>query len=159
MKRLHLLRHGKATRKFFDIEDFDRPLTEKGILESHRNAKELISNDQAPEVIISSSALRALSTAVIFRKELQIDDKGLIVTDRLYEITYNDLMDLICGLNDELSDVMLVGHNPSFSILAEQVSANHPHIPTGGVIGFRVDIDQWKGFDPALAAVEYFIGS
>lgn len=159
MKRLHLLRHGKATRKFFDIEDFDRPLTEKGIIESHHNAKEMILKGPGPAVIISSSAARALSTAVIFRKELQLDDKDLRVTDRLYEITYNDLVDLICGLDDELSDVMLVGHNPSFSILAEQVSANHPHIPTGGVIGFRVDIDQWREFDPDLAAVEYFIES
>mgnify|MGYP001812657651 CR=1 FL=1 len=159
MKRLHLLRHGKASRKFFEIDDFDRPLTEKGILESHRNAEDLFAKGLKPANIISSSAARALSTAVIFRKELQLDETAFRVTDQLYEISYRNLVDLICNLENHLADVMLVGHNPSFSMLSEEISAEYSHIPTGAVIGFKVDIGSWKEFDPVLAKPEYYIKS
>jgi phosphohistidine phosphatase len=158
MKRLHLLRHGKATHKFLAIDDFDRPLTEKGILESYGNARTLYAGHKVPQRIISSSAARALATAVIFRKVLGLTENALEVTDLLYEISYSDLIGFISGLDDGFADVMLVGHNPSFSMLSEEVSVHHAHIPTGGVVGFSSSISKWNEFSPALADVEYTIG-
>jgi phosphohistidine phosphatase len=141
---LYLVRHAKASRKYSNITDFDRPLTEVGYEESYRMANELRQNGEVPDLMISSTAIRALSSALIFRKVLGLPDNKLQLIDRLYEIYESDLIDLVSDLDNSYQSVMLFGHNPSFSQLAGRFNNEINHIPTAGVVKFNFLTDKWN---------------
>src|SRR4029450_642988 len=113
-RTLYLVRHAKAVKGGPGIGDIDRSLHDVGILEGYEMATSLFSQKELPQLIISSSAVRAIHTALIFQRVLKMDADNVRITERLYEIDLNDLFELISELDDRYHSVMLVGHNPSF---------------------------------------------
>ena len=66
MKTLYIVRHAKSSWKYEGVDDIDRPLKERGIKDAHFLSKHLSKKIKRPDVFLSSSANRALHTAVIF---------------------------------------------------------------------------------------------
>ncbi len=143
-RTLYLVRHAKASRSIGGLTDIDRPLAELGTEEAYRVAEELFNKQEIPELIISSTAVRAFSTALIFRRVLQVPITMFKVTDRLYEIDINDLVEFIADLDDRYHSIMLVGHNPSFSMLASKLQNGISHVSTAGVVKFEFDVEKWR---------------
>jgi len=142
MLELILVRHAKSSRKFTGIDDIDRPLNGTGYEEGLAIAQLLRSKKHIPDVIISSVAVRAYSTALIFSKVLKSEIE-FMTEPMLYEISTHDLLDFIHQLDSKHSSVMLVGHNPSFSAIAEQFNPDYYHVPTAGVVRFVFESDAW----------------
>ena len=143
-KTLYLVRHGKSGKNHPLLGDIDRPLHEIGYLESYDIAKKLFEELQIPELIITSSAIRASSTALIFQRVLNIPFDRFKVTDKLYEMDVNDLYEMVADLDDRYQSVMLFGHNPSFSMFASRMDPEVLHIPTAGVIRFDFEVEKWR---------------
>jgi phosphohistidine phosphatase len=142
IKKIYLLRHAKSSNRQ-GLEDIDRPLNETGYTEAYTIANKLLESDEAPEIIISSPAVRAYSTALIFGRVLYV---SVIIDQRLYEIPVKELENVITNMNNDYKSVMLVGHNPSFSQLAASLNSGIEHIPTTGIIRFDFEIDSWEKF-------------
>jgi len=102
-----------------------------------------------PDLIMSSPAVRALSTARVIAKALDRKRKDIVVNDRLYAGTADDLIDLIEGLADQAERVMLVGHNPELSDLAHRLSSEITHMPTCGIAVLTFDAKKWSGIGQA----------
>ncbi len=66
MKTLYIVSHAKSSWEYKGIEDIDRPLKKRGIKDAHLLSKFLSKEIKKPDVFMSSSANRALHTAVIF---------------------------------------------------------------------------------------------
>jgi phosphohistidine phosphatase len=143
-RTLYLVRHAKALKAGPGIADIDRPLHDAGILEAYEMANELRVQIEVPQLIISSTAARAISTALIFQRVLNIHPKEVLLTDKLYEIDVNDLYELVSELDDRYHAVMLIGHNPSFTLFSAKMDASLMHIPTGGVVRFDFEVEKWR---------------
>jgi len=96
-------------------------------------------------MIISSSAVRALSTATLLAKELDFDPEKIGVQEDLYHITSAALLQFIQLLPDEYGQVMLVGHNPTFTEVINQFAPEKSltNLPTAGVAALAFDTAYW----------------
>jgi len=147
-KELLLLRHGKSDWNT-DTSDFNRPLNNRG----KRNAQEMGEwlNEQQllPDLIISSSANRALSTAKIVCKSLSLPSHTIKTDDLIYEARLADLRQALLQTPDSVHRLLLVGHNPGLeyllSYLAPDISiaADGKLMPTAALAYLEVDA-QWS---------------
>ena len=83
-KKIFIVRHGKSDWSTPDISDIDRPLKPRGIRDAYKMAKLLKQKKEQIELIISSPATRAIHTAIIFSRILQIPEKNILIEYKLY---------------------------------------------------------------------------
>ena len=96
-----------------------------------------------PDLIVSSSALRARTTAQSLAAELDLAPDRLVQDKRLYSTSATNLLYVIQELDDKLGCVMLVGHNPEMTELARHFSKDIPDMPTCAVAQFDFEADSW----------------
>jgi len=142
-KTLHIVRHGKALQSYFSIQDYDRPLIEKGIVNSEAAAKRLHAQYPTPDLIISSHAARALHTAHIFARVMGYPHHRVQVNENLYLDGENEVYSIMKNLPDNVENVMIVGHNPDLTYVAHKYARNQftDSIPTSGVVTVRLISD------------------
>jgi|SRR5688572_24164445 len=141
---LYIVRHAKALKGSPGISDIDRQLHDVGILESYEVATNMLHQQEIPRLIISSTGARAICTALIFQRVLQVPGENVQVTDRLYEIDVNDMYEFVAELDDRYHSIMLVGHNPSFTQFSSKMDSSLVHIPTAGVVRFDFEVEKWR---------------
>ena len=158
MKTLFLIRHAKSSWENTALADKDRPLNGRGKRDAPKAGERLAKRRVKPDLILSSPAARALTTAEIIARKLSYKRKNIVVDDRLYAVEADDLLDVIRQLGDELERVMLIGHNPELTELAHRLSSKITHLPTCAVAEFTFDAKSWTriGKDkPTTVALEY----
>ena len=82
MKTLFLIRHAKSSWDDTALSDKDRPLHDRGKRDAPKMGKRLARRDVKPDLILSSPAMRALTTAEIIAKKLDYKRKDIVVDDR-----------------------------------------------------------------------------
>jgi len=160
MKTLFLIRHAKSSRDDTALPDRDRPLADRGKRDVARTGKRLAAREVKPDLIMSSPALRALATAEVIATRLGCKREDIVVNDRLYAGEADDLLDVIRALGDKLEHVMLVGHNPELTELAQHFSSEITHMPTCAIAEFTFDAKSWSDIGngktkPARVALDY----
>ena len=115
---LTLIRHAKSSWSDLSLDDFDRPLNERGKRDALKMAQWLSDNVQETPTFFSSPANRALSTAKCFEKELT--PINLNIVDDLYHANLQDYETLILENNHE-KHIVIFGHNPTISQVAEEI--------------------------------------
>jgi phosphohistidine phosphatase len=144
MKTLFLVRHAKSSRDDPSLPDRDRPLDDRGMQDAPKMGKRLAKRDVKPDQLLSSPALRALTTAHLIAEEVGYKRKDIVVDDRLYASSADDLLAVIRALDKKLNRVMLFGHNPAFSDLAHRLSSEIIGMPTSAVVEFNFDTKAWS---------------
>jgi phosphohistidine phosphatase len=144
MKTLFLVRHAKSSKDDPTLADRDRPLADRGLKEAPKMGKRLAKRRVTPDLLVSSPALRALTTAQLIADELGCARKDIVVDDRLYGSSANGLLAVIHALDQTLARVMLFGHNPEFTDLAHRLSSDIVDMPTCAVAEFRFDTMKWS---------------
>lgn len=152
MKTLFLIRHGKSSWDDATLPDKDRPLDDRGKRDAPRIGKRVAKRNLKVNLILSSPAIRALTTAKIIAKKLDYKLKGIVVDDRLYLGAMDDLLDVIHKLDDKLKRVMLVGHNPALEELAHRLSGEITNMPTCAVAEFTFNAKSWPDIGKATLA-------
>jgi len=152
-KKLYLLRHAKSSWKDFSIRDFDRPLNKRGKRDAPMMAERMAQRGIAPDVILSSPAKRAKSTAKQFAKAL---DRKVTYIDAIYEASISRLTEIINEAFETHDTVMLIGHNPSLTVLGSSLTDHHfDNIPTTGIAGFAFDGEDIRSADATLLFFDY----
>lgn len=145
MKRtLFLVRHAKSSWGDVALPDKERPLADRGKRDAPMMGKRLAKHQVKPDLILSSPAHRALSTAEIVANELGYKAKDIVVDDRLYATDAETLLAVIGALSDQLKCVMLFGHNPEFTDLAHRLSSAVTEMPTCAVAQFTFESKSWS---------------
>jgi phosphohistidine phosphatase len=159
MKKLILIRHGKAEDGSFDISDFERSLVTKGKIISHAVAREMKTREKSPGLIVTSPAFRAFETAVIFAAEFGVQPEAIVLNSKIYnKLTISNLPDILSEDGENTDSIWLVGHNPVFSDLANALSENGcESMPKSGVICLTFRIDKWKDLKNRSGKLEYFL--
>jgi len=140
------------------LADKDRPLNDRGKRDALKVGERLAKRRVKPDLILSSPATRALTTAEIIAKKLDYERGNIVVDDRLYAVEADELLDVIRELDDRAERVMLIGHNPELTELAHRLSSKITRLPTCAVAEFKFDTKSWTriGKDkPATIALEY----
>jgi len=111
MKTLLILRHAKSSWEFTELPDHDRPLNNRGKRDAPRIGKMLLKERLIPQLIISSSAIRAHSTAEKVAKACGYQGE-ILVDSSLYGSEYKAYLNILRNQHDRFDIVMVVGHNP-----------------------------------------------
>lgn len=114
MTEILLLRHGEAHP---GSPDFERPLTERGIGDVERVGLWLLENDLVPDLVLSSPAHRAATSAEKCLRAAGRDTSVVSFMQDIYNASLEVLLSVVGGI-DEQSLVMIVGHNPGLADLA-----------------------------------------
>lgn len=146
MKRLYLVRHAKSSWKDATLEDFDRPLNKRGKQDAPLMGKLFKSHYKlSPDLIVSSPAKRAAKTAKVIAKEIGFPKKQIVYEGAIYEAGVPPLLSVIRKIDDSADQVMLFGHNPGLTMLAEYlIGVVVDNIPTCGIFCIDFDVDSWK---------------
>ena len=146
MKRLTLLRHAKSSWKERHLADHDRPLSERGERDAPKMGARLSARKARPSLILSSSAARAFATAKHVAEALAYPLEFLQTEPRLYLASPNDILELIRSQEDNFSDLLIVGHNPGLTDLANQLlpDLGLDNLPTAGVVAIEFAARKWS---------------
>jgi phosphohistidine phosphatase len=158
MKTLYLLRHAKSSWNFDDLSDQERPLNDRGRDDAPAMGQALAKRCIALDLVVSSSAVRALSTAVLVARELGYPHDKILVEPAIYQAEVEDLVGIIRALPDTADSVLLVGHNPT---ITETVNALSPatamsELPTAGLVCLRFQSDTWAEVGKANGEFYFF---
>ena len=158
MKTLFLVRHAKSSRDDPSLPDRERPLDERGKRDAPKMGMRLAKRDAKLDLLLTSPALRALTTAHHIADEMGYKRKDIVVDDRLYASCPDDLLAVIRALDKKLDRVMLVGHNPEFSDLAHRLSGEIVDMPTSAVAEYHFDTKAWTDIgevEPTKTILDY----
>ncbi len=142
MKKLLIIRHAKSDWDDDTIDDYDRPLNKKGLKNAPFMGGILKQKGIKPDKIISSPALRAITTAQLIAKEIEYE-KTITPNQYIYEAYVNSLQEIVEYLHDSDDTVFLVGHNPGVSALAYVMCGLTEQLPTCAIVEINFECDSW----------------
>ena len=157
MKHLFINRHAKSDWAHTGLNDFERPLNKRGLHDAPMMGKRLAERNEGIELIISSPAKRAITTAKLMAKELDYPIDNIVEETAIYEARVRDLLKIINDIDSKFNNVMLFGHNPGFTDLADYLTgAGVLNVPTCGICKISFDIDNWSQVSAHTGNMDYF---
>ena len=145
MKQLVLLRHAAAESSFMQADDTARGLTQFGNVEAQDIAAQLQQQHLIFDEIVCSPAQRARQTLDVVLQTLSQPQHKLRFDDRLYQNTLEALLAVVTAIDNSVSSLLLVGHNPSLSLLARHFCPDTgDSLPTAGVCLLQLLDKTWN---------------
>jgi phosphohistidine phosphatase len=156
-KTLHIARHAKSSWDFEDISDIDRPLNPRGVNNAYLMAKRYAERNKGPDLLITSPANRALYTAVIYARVLKLPWERIVINENIYMGYAEEIIQIIESVQDNHDHIMIFGHNPTFTTLANHfVKDPIDNIPTAGIVSLTFKETTWSGIGKAIPQKVYF---
>jgi phosphohistidine phosphatase len=157
VKKLLLVRHAKSSWDSLSEKDFDRPLNDRGHRDAPRMAKRLLKEEIKIDALVSSPAVRAISTAGYFAEAYGIGKKNLIQEPSLYLAAPQIFFEIISKISDDYKTVAIFSHNPGITEFANLLSTTRiDDMPTCAVFAVKADIKSWKEFETAEKKFWFF---
>jgi len=145
MKQLTFIRHAKSDWGNEFLKDIDRPLNETGYATSYQSSGWYLSNKPLPDLIISSTAARALNTALIFARTFNFNMEDFMLEPKVYESNLKNLLLIINNLPNQKNSVIIFGHNPSITNVCNELTDDlfFDNVPTCGIVSLNADVENW----------------
>lgn len=157
MKTLYLIRHAKSDWSDESLNDFDRPLNKRGAKDAPLMGSILLKSGIYPDLILSSPALRAKSTAIAFAQALSSPTDSIRYIHALYASDTETILSLIRDVPSSVNTLFVFGHNPEFTECANFITGGDiENIPTCGVVEMRLLKDDWKSIGENSAELRRF---
>ena len=156
MKRLFLCRHAKSSWKDMVLKDIDRPLNKRGKKDAPEMGRRLAARGVRPDMIVSSPARRARKTARYLAKALAFARKNIFINEKIYGASAEELLLIIQGF-DDAAMVLMVGHNPETTVLANILGdLDIDNVPTCGVVTLDFSVSSWQEIGKGEGALLFF---
>ena len=157
MKSLLLVRHAKSSWDSPSLQDFDRPLNDRGNRDAENMAHRLINRKTDIDVFVTSTAMRALNTAKYFIKAYNAKKEHVIELADLYHASPGVMYNVIRQLSDDFKTAALFSHNPGITEMVNTLEvAKLDNMPTCGVFAVRADVEKWADFKDAPKQFWFF---
>ncbi len=145
MKKLVLIRHGKADWKAGMYEDFKRPLKPRGKIDAEVMAERVLKKEPTPDAFFISKAVRASETGLLIKSYLGLSDMVIQIEESLYTFEWHDLLSFIRNMDNSLKIVWIAGHNPALTELSNYLSCEKKllNLQTTGVAVLELNISSW----------------
>ncbi len=120
MKKLILMRHAKSSWDL-PLSDIQRPLNERGLRNAPEMGRRIKNSGIIPQLIYTSDAVRAYTTAQLVREALN-SDIPIQVEPKIYDSTLQTLLRIIENFPEEVDTILMIGHNPTISLLTNYLA-------------------------------------
>jgi len=158
MKRIYIVRHAKSSWGDLSLADHQRPLNERGRRDAPVMASLCLAKQYTPDTIICSDANRAKETSQFFLKEFDLKEGLYRLESGLYHAPSDKYFEEASLLDEQYSSVMMFGHNPGITYLANEVSSNFiDNVPTSGVLVIDSTAKTWSEIDPSNCKLVDFL--
>ena len=156
-KQLLLVRHAQAEAPNTVQKDFDRELNATGYAEALRMGKCLAEKSVRPDAVYASPSRRTTTTAQLMAEQLGFPFDRVVFEEGIYEGSVRNLMQVINGLAETHACVMLIGHNPHVSYLAEYLTHREiGTLPTGGVVAVTFSDQTWAALSSNTGQLAWY---
>jgi phosphohistidine phosphatase len=151
MFRLTLVRHAKTEPAYAGQEDWDRALEPRGLRDAVEMARRLKDRAPKPEKILTSPAVRAITTATIMSRELGVAGSKIVPDERLYLGSPKRMLAVVQELGGTAKHLMVVGHNPGITEFADELCCERSidNMPTCAVFTMEFDLEDWRELEVA----------
>lgn len=156
MKTLFIIRHAKSSWNIGTLNDFDRPLNDRGHTDAPIMAKRLLEKQKCIDCIISSPANRALTTAKYFAKEFKINSNSIQQIPSLYHASVDVFYAVISEIKNEFNSTVIFSHNPGIThFVNELTNIKIDNMPTCGIFAVKINSNRWEDF--STTEKEFFL--
>ncbi|RSK38524.1 SixA phosphatase family protein [Mangrovimonas spongiae] len=153
MKNLIIVRHGKSSWKY-DVDDFYRPLKQRGENDAQIIAQELEKRGYSPDLVLSSDAVRAKTTAKIFSSVLNFDFK---LNHSLYDFSGRQVLEVVHSCDNSIGTLMVFGHNYGLTSIINTLGNKYiDNLPTSGLVVMSFETDNWKSIQNGHTVLTLF---
>ena len=143
MKTLLILRHAKSSWKYKNLPDHERPLNRRGVTDAPRMGRVLHRAGLTPDRIVSSTAVRAQSTARLVGLACGYDG-GITLREDLYLSGLKAYLEIMRQLPAEVDRAMIVGHNPTAEELVHLLTGRDVRMPTAALAHVELELGDWS---------------
>ncbi len=157
MKQLLLVRHAKSSWANIGQDDFDRPLNDRGLKDAPSMAERIKTKGIQIDQIISSTALRAITTAKYFAEAYEQKPSHILQLKQLYHAPPAVYYQVIQHIDDSIKTAAIFAHNPGITDFINEQELNYvPNMPTCGVFAINIETDHWADFNTAKKTFWFF---
>lgn len=156
-KHLLIVRHAKSDWGDINLPDSQRPLNSRGIRNVPEMAKRLVAKNLVPKQLVSSTAVRAITTAELFADVVGMESSGIIQREEIYEASVSTLLEVINSFDNHSDFTALFGHNPGVTVLVGYLTGqNLSNIPTCGMALITFPFDDWEMVSSGTGHLEMY---
>jgi phosphohistidine phosphatase len=153
MKKLLLIRHAKAEKDSVG-KDFDRQLKYPGIQDARFMADHIREAGIVPQLVVTSPALRTLTTAEIFADAFKLPDPT--EEKSIYEASQQTWLKVINRLPDQYDLVAVVGHNPGVANILYYLTGEAREVHTSTTALIEFELDKWSEISGDTGKLTYY---
>lgn len=147
MKELLVIRHAKSSWANAFQGDFERPLNDRGHRDAPIMAERIMKRGLSIQCFASSTANRALTTAVYFAETYGKKKKDILLFPELYHAPEETFYQVISKLSDAYNTVALFSHNPGITDFVNSLTNTRiDNMPTCGIFAIKTEIKKWNVF-------------
>lgn len=157
MKTLYLGRHAKSSWNDADKRDFDRTLNERGFRDAPFMGKKLKDKGIKPDIVISSPAVRALTTAQLICSVIEYPQDQIREEMSTYGASERAWLKVINSIDNRFNTAMCFGHNPGVSQIASYLAGETVDYPTSGITCIKFDIQDWNEVSADIGKLDFFM--
>lgn len=157
MKQVILIRHAKSDWGNPGLDDFDRPLNERGKKDAPAMAQRLLDKKIKIEAFIASPAKRAAKTAKCFAEAFKRKKDDIVFKEKLYLAEPATFFSIITNADDKFESIAIFSHNYGITDFANMLTdVRIDNIPTCGVFALKADCNAWADFKEAKKEFLFF---
>jgi phosphohistidine phosphatase len=157
MKQLLLVRHAKSSWANVGQDDFDRPLNDRGLKDAPSMANRIKTKGVQIDQFISSTALRAFTTASFFAAAYEQKPSSIFQLKQLYHAPPAVYYEVIQNIDDSIDTAAIFAHNPGITDFINELDLNYvSNMPTCGVFTINIETDHWNDFNKAKKVFWFF---
>jgi phosphohistidine phosphatase len=147
------MRHADARWKDAGLSDLERPLNRRGLAAAEAIARRLLELELVPELLLASPARRAQQTAEIVARELSVPARRVVREERLYLASATDILDVVRNTGPRVAHLLLIGHNPGVSELANLLvpEGERGSLGTAALCSIGYECADWSGVGDTAA--------
>ncbi|WP_258105810.1 histidine phosphatase family protein [Marinoscillum sp. MHG1-6] len=153
VRKIYLLRHGEALPPQAGSKDFERSLSSKGVAQIKELAKSLDPHVFDPTLVYCSPSIRTKMTLQHLTETMNVDWE-VEFRDEVYEASVKTLFDMICDTDHSIYQLLLIGHNPGISYLAEYLAGESiSGLEPGQLIKLDYGLGDWKNISQDTCSI------
>jgi phosphohistidine phosphatase len=157
LKSLLLIRHAKSDWNDPSLDDFDRPLNERGKKDAPLMAQRLVDKKIKIDAILSSPAKRAAKTARVFAEALGKKKDSIIFEEKLYLASVDTFFKVISVVDNTNDCIAVFSHNNGLTDFANQLTDTRiDNIPTCGIFAIKIEGSSWEEIRKAKKEFWFF---